>query len=94
MIELNDDNDPYLFAITLPSGRIVMQYMETLVALRASCPEGREPTIEETARAIREAARTKDVAAGATDAELFAAWVRMHAKVNELGNAQGRPLAF
>jgi hypothetical protein len=93
MIELNDDNDPNLFAISLPSGRIVMQYMEALVALRAICPEGRDPTIAETAQAIRESSRTKATALVATDGELFAAWHRMHAKVTELGNDSGRPRA-
>jgi hypothetical protein len=91
MIELTDDNDPYLFSVTIPSGRLVMQYLEVLVTLRETLPEGKEPTLEQTAEAIRKAARTKDVAATAQPAELFAAWVRMNARVTELGNDTGRP---
>lgn len=91
MIELNDDNDPYLFAVTLPSGRIVIQYLEVLCALKELMPDGREPNVDELAAAIRKAARTKEAAASATAAELFSAWVRVNARATELGNATGRP---
>lgn len=86
MIELNDDNDPQLFAITLPSGRLVLQYMEVGAVLNAIAGTN-TPTAEQVVRAVREAARTKDVAAAATDAELFAAFERVSRRVQQSGNA-------
>lgn len=85
MIELNDDNDPQLFAVTLPSGRLILQYMEVGAILNALAG-GNAPTQEQVVRAVREGARTKDVAASATEAELFAAFERVARRVQQQGN--------
>lgn len=86
MIDLNDENDPQLFAVTIPSGRLILQYMEVVAGLRCIVTEGTEPTVPQIARAVRESARTKDVAASAGDAELFAAFLRVQARVSAAGN--------
>lgn len=86
MIELNDENDPMLFALTLPSGRLIMQYMEIGAVLQGIAGTA-TPTFEQVVRAVREGARTKDVAASAPDAELFAAFERVARRVQQSGNA-------
>jgi hypothetical protein len=77
MIELNDDNDPLLFAASLPNGILICQYMEVVVTIQAGCPTGVEPTTEMVVQAIRKASRTPDVAALANNEWLVAAWHRM-----------------
>lgn len=87
MHDLTDDNDPMLFGMTLPSGRLVIQYMEVLAAVQASLPENAEPKPADIVRGMRETARTPDTARAATDAMLVAAWHRMTVAVQAAGNA-------
>jgi hypothetical protein len=84
MIDLNDDNDPMLFAVTLPIGKLVCQYMEVVASVQGITDK--EPTMENIVRAIREASRTPDVAKSAPDAVLVAAWQRMSKAVDAQGN--------
>ena len=85
MIDLNDDNDPMLFAITVPQGKLIVQYMEILTVVQAACG-GKEPTTADIIAAIRSCARTADVAAAAPDHVLLAAWARMSTAVQNAGN--------
>jgi len=87
MIEFNDDNDPMLFAMTVPAGRLIVQYMEVLATAQAGMVNGAEPNIQQIAEAIRSASRTPDVAKASTDAHLIAAWHRMTLAVQKQGNA-------
>lgn len=86
MIDLNDENDPMLFSITLPNGKLIVQYMEVISTVQAIISGSAEPGIPEICRAIRESSRTPDVAKNATDAVLTAAWARMTQAVNSAGN--------
>jgi len=86
MIDLSEDNDPMLFAVGLPCGRLVVQYMEILATVQASVQGGVEPSTNDVVKAIRESSRTPDVAQAATDAMLVAAWHRMTTKVSTAGN--------
>jgi hypothetical protein len=88
MIDLNDDNDPMLFSVQLPTGdRLVVQYMEVMAELQSFAGDAANPDISLVLRAIRSAARTKAVASTASDASLVAAWYRMTDAVNRQGNA-------
>jgi hypothetical protein len=87
MIDLNDENDPMLFAVNVPAGRLVVQYMEVLATVQAGMTPGSDPTTAQVATGIREASRTPDVAAASSDAILMAAWHRMTTAVQKQGNA-------
>lgn len=86
MIELNDENDPMLFAVTIPAGQLIVQYMEVLTHIHAHMAPEAQPSTAEIADALRKASRTPSVAAQATDATLIAAWARMSARVAQAGN--------
>jgi hypothetical protein len=86
MIDLNDENDPMLFAVTLPNGRLIVQYMEVVATIQGMVANGSDPGIPEVCRAIRDMSRTPEVAKGASDAVLTAAWARMTQAVNSAGN--------
>ena len=86
MIDLNDENDPMLFAVTLPNGRLIVQYMEVVATIQGMVANGADPGIPEVCRAIRDMSRTPEVAKGASDAVLTAAWARMTQAVNSAGN--------
>lgn len=86
MHDLTDDNDPMLFGMTLPCGRLVVQYMEVLAAVQAALPENAEPKPADIVKGIREASRTPDAAHAASDAMLVAAWHRMTVAVQAAGN--------
>ena len=77
MIELNDDNDPMLFACNVPAGRLVVQYMEVAAAVQANSQPNTEPQMRDFLIAMRQAARTKDIAAATPDEMLIAMWFRM-----------------
>lgn len=86
MIELNADNDPMLFAVTIPAGQLIVQYMEVIATIHAGMSPDTEPKSEEIVAAIRKASRTPEVAAAASDAHLIAAWARMSQRVASAGN--------
>jgi hypothetical protein len=90
MIQLNDDNDPLLFCVTIPSGQIVLQYMEVLAYAQARMSEAGQDAaqagLHDIVAAIRAASRTKDVAAAASDHELKAVWLRVTKAVESAGN--------
>lgn len=86
MIDLNEDNDPMLFSCRIPSGTLVVQYMEAVATLQESCGTDAQPTIAHIAAAIRKSSRTPEVAQQASDAHLIAAWHRMTAAVAASGN--------
>lgn len=86
MKELDDNNDPMLFGMTLPCGRIVVQYMEVLAAVQAVMPDGAEPKTSDIVNAIRQTSRTPEIAALASDAMLVAAWHRMTVAIEKAGN--------
>lgn len=86
MINLSDEDDPMLFALTLPGGQLVVQYMEVLALLQAKIPTGTEPTPAQIVEGVREAARTPDVAKQAPDHVILAAWARMSTRVQAAGN--------
>jgi hypothetical protein len=84
-IELTENDDPMLFAVSLPNGRLVFQFNEVTATLQA-INGGQNPGVPELARAMREASRTADVAKDATDAQLFAAYARAAQRVEQAGN--------
>jgi hypothetical protein len=86
MIDLNDDNDPMLFAVNTPNGQLIVQYMEVVASLQSVMTDSKEPTPSDICNAIRSNSRTHSVASLASDAILFAAWHRMTMRVNEKGN--------
>jgi hypothetical protein len=86
MIDLNDENDPFLFSVTLASGKLVVQYMETLAALQESLPQNSQPTTANIVETVRKTARTREVAANAQDWEITAAWLRMTKAMETAGN--------
>jgi hypothetical protein len=86
MIDLNDDNDPMLFAVNTPNGQLIVQYMEVVANLQHVMVNGQDPTPADICAAIRSTSRTPAVASTASDAVLFAAWHRMSTRVNEKGN--------
>lgn len=77
MIELNDDNDPMLFCIGFPQGRLICQLHEVVSFLESSVPQGGTPTKAHVIDAIRKTSRTPDVALALPDEMLFAAYTRM-----------------
>lgn len=87
MIDLSDDNDPMLFAVQVPAGKLVLQYMEAVAALQAMNRQGEDPTPADIVKAIRETTRTPDVGKSATDQQLIAAWHRMTVAIQKQGNA-------
>lgn len=86
MIDLNDDNDPYLFAVTFPGGKLVVQYMEVLAAMREAIVADATPTSEDIVAAVRKASRTPDLAGNLADYEIIAAWHRMTKAMEKAGN--------
>jgi hypothetical protein len=86
MIDLNEDNDPMLFAVNTPVGQLIVQYMEVVASLQNVMINNQEPTPSDICNAIRSNSRTPSVASLASDAVLFAAWHRMTMRVNEKGN--------
>jgi|LakMenEpi03Aug12_release.lakeMendotaPanAssembly.Ray.scaffolds.fasta_scaffold716330_3 hypothetical protein len=86
MIDLNDENDPLLFACSIPAGRIIVQFHEVVAALEAKC-QGKEPSTEDLVAVLKEVSRTPDVASMATDAQLIAVWTRIAKAAQSAGNA-------
>lgn len=84
MIDLNDQNDPLLFKVTIPSGDLIVQWTEVVAALAPQASEN--PGVGDVAAAIRKVARTPDVAAIATDEILFAVFARIGKAVERAGN--------
>jgi hypothetical protein len=85
MNDLNDDNDPMLFSVTLPHGKLIVQYMEVLASLQSVLADGGEPTQAQLVQAIRATARTVEIAVATTDAMLIAAWHRMTGAIQASG---------
>lgn len=84
MIDLNDQNDPLLFKVTVPSGDLIVQWTEVIAALAPQASE--TPGVGDVAAAIRKVARTPEVAANATDEILFAVFARIGKAVERAGN--------
>jgi hypothetical protein len=85
MIDLNAENDPLLFSISVPSGRLVVQWMEVIAAIQKSGID-KEPTLEQVCDAMRKVSRTPEVSNSASDEALFAAFARMAAAADKAGN--------
>ena len=85
-IELTEADDPLLFAVTVPAGRLVFQFNEVTATLQAVQQPNTQPGVEDLARAMRESCRTPEVAKEATAAQLFAAYVRAAQRVEQAGN--------
>ena len=86
MIELNNENDPLLFSITIPSGRLVLQWHECIAVLQKMNITG-EPSLKHVVDAVRSAARTPEVAKESSDEALFAAFARIATAAEKSGNA-------
>lgn len=88
MIDLNEENDPMLFRITVPSGALIVQWNELVAAVqkRNQSASGSSVTVAEIADAIRSVSRTPDVAAAAADEVLFAVFARLGKAVQSAGN--------
>lgn len=84
MIDLNDQNDPLLFKVTLPGGDLIVQWTELIATLAPKADQN--PGVGEVAAAIRKVSRTPEVAAAATDATLFAVFARIGKAVESSGN--------
>ena len=88
MKTLTDENDPLLFAIDLPAGRLIFQYLEVMAAVQAATPSNStEPDKAVVVKCLRETTRTPDVAAALSDALLVAQWMRVMQAVDSAGNA-------
>ncbi len=85
-VELSDNDDPMLFAVSVPAGRLVFQFNEVTATLQAILPPNGQSGVAEIARALREGCRTPEVAKASTDAQLFAAYARAAKRVDEAGN--------
>jgi hypothetical protein len=85
MIDLNDDNDPLLFACQIPEGRLVLQYMEVVATVQTIAPDAKNPDMPTVVEAIRRAARSQEVAKAASSVSLIAAWHRINAQVESAG---------
>lgn len=85
-IELTEEDDPLLFAVTVPAGRLVFQFNEVTATMQAMGQPNAQPTVEDLGRAMRESCRTPEVAKQASDAQLFAAYVRAAQRVEQAGN--------
>lgn len=82
MIDLNSDNDPLLFRAELPSGVIILQFHEIIAAIGKKD----EYQLSDVTAAIRKVARTPEVAAAATDEQLFGLFVRIKNAAERAGN--------
>lgn len=85
MIDLNNDNDPLLFSIELPKGRLICQYMEIVATVQAIAPSNAEPDISVIIKAIRQASRSPEVTEASENAHLVAAWYRMTKAMESAG---------
>lgn len=84
MIDLNEDNDPLLFRVQIPTGSLIVQWTEVCAAAQQS-NEGK-PTVKDLADAVRKVSRTPEIAAGATDEVLVAACERIARAIKNAGN--------
>lgn len=82
MIDLTSDNDPLLFRAEVPAGFVIIQWNEVIAAI------GQKDQYElaDVTAAMRKVARTPEVAAQATDEQLFGLFVRMKAAAERVGN--------
>lgn len=85
-VTLSDSDDPLLFDVPVPAGRLVFQFNEVTATLQAIVPPNGQSGVPEIARAMREGCRTTEIAAASTDAQLFAAWARVYKLVDAAGN--------
>jgi hypothetical protein len=85
MIDLNDENDPLLFCVTLPCGKLIFQFAEVGIAIQEETAAGATPTTASIAAAIRKVARTKDTAEAATPEQIVAAFSRASDAVERAG---------
>ena len=87
MKNLTDDNDPLLFAIDLPAGKLIVQYLEVMAAVQAALPsDQKEPDPSIVLKCLRECSRTPDVAKSLSDPMLLAAWMRVMQAAESAGN--------
>ena len=87
MIDLNEENDPMLFRVTIPTGALVIQWNELVASVqKRSIAGGEQPTVADIANAIRTVARTPEVAQQAADEVLFAVFARLGKAVQNAGN--------
>lgn len=84
MIDLNEDNDPLLFRVQIPTGALIVQWTEVCAAAQPSSDA--KPTVKDLAAAVRKVSRTPDVAASATDEVLVAVCERIAKAIKNAGN--------
>lgn len=84
MIDLNDNDDPLLFAADLGTGKFIFQYTEVVAALGGISKD--QPEVRDVAVAMRKMSRTPEIAAQITDEKLFALFVRVAKMVEKQGN--------
>jgi hypothetical protein len=86
MIDLTDENDPMLFCATVENGgKIIIQYMELSARIAEKCGE-RSPTQEDIVTAMRETARTREIAQSVPSHVLVSLFFRMTRAVDSAGN--------
>ena len=87
MIDLNEENDPMLFRIAVPSGSLIVQWNELVAAVQKRNQSAQnQPTVADIAESIRAVSRTPEVAANAADEVLFAVFARLGKAVTNAGN--------
>jgi hypothetical protein len=84
MIDLNEDNDPLLFRVQIPSGALIVQWTEVCAAAQPTSDAA--PNMQSLAAAVRKVSRTPDVAAQATDEVLVAVCERIARAIKTSGN--------
>lgn len=87
MVDLNEDNDPMLFCVGVPAGKLIVQYLEVVAQITTKSQSDQNPTPAEIVAAIRETSRTPDIAQACTDAILLAAWFRIAQAADKAGKA-------
>mgnify|MGYP003340819085 CR=1 FL=1 len=84
MIDLNEDNDPLLFRVQIPTGALIVQWTEVCAAAQPN-PDCK-PTVRDLAAAVRKVSRTPEVAASASDEMLVAVCERIARAIKHAGN--------
>jgi len=84
MIDLNEDNDPLLFRIQIPTGSLIVQWTEVCAA--AQVEQGKMPSVKDLANAVRKVSRTKEVSDAASDEMLVAVCERIAKAIKNAGN--------
>lgn len=93
MIDLTDENDPYLFAATTPEGhRAIFQWLEvtsSIADVLSAATTTDAASIATIVGSMRKNTRTPDALTAVADAWLWGVFVRMSETVTKAGKEGG-----